>query len=72
MVDLLLLLQQASAEEADKWTGERQGKGEKVPLEVRALHTWTDAVSMETRNVNPEGTQARASGGRKEGKSDHQ
>ncbi len=43
MVDLLLLFQQISAEEAEEWTGERQGKGEKVPLEVRAFHTWMEA-----------------------------
>ncbi len=54
MVDLILLLQQASAEEAEGWTGERQGKGEKVPHDVRALHTWTYAGSTETRNVDPE------------------
>ncbi len=44
--------------EADEWTGERQGKGEKVPHEVRTLHTWTDAGSTETRNVDPDETQA--------------
>ncbi len=54
--DFLLLLQQVSAEEAEEWTREREGKGEKVPLEVRALHTWTDAGSTETRNVDPDGT----------------
>ncbi len=80
--DLLLLLQQAPAEEAEEWTGERQGteewtgeregKEEEVPLKVRAPHTWTDAGSTETRNVDQDGTQARASGGRKEGRSDHQ
>ncbi len=72
MVDLLLLLQQVSAEEAEEWTGERQGKGEEFPLEVRALHTWTEAGSMETRNIDPDGTQARVSSGRKEGKSEYQ
>ncbi len=65
-MNLLLLLQQASAEEAEEWTGERGGKGEEVPPEVRALHTWSDAGSTETRNVDPDGTQARASGGREE------
>ncbi len=55
---LLLLLQQISAEEAEERTGERQWKREKVPHEVRALHTWTDAGSMEKRNVDPDGAQA--------------
>ncbi len=58
MVDLLLLHQQISAEEVEEWTGEREGKGEKVPHKDRALHTWTDAGSMETRNADPDGTQA--------------
>ncbi len=70
-MDPLLLLQQVLVEEAEEWTRERQGKGEKVPLEVRALHTWTEAGSAETRNVDPDGTQARASGGRKEGGSEY-
>ncbi len=59
IVDLLLLLQvQVSAEEADEWTGERQEKGEEDPLEVRSIHTWTEAGSTETRNVDPDETQA--------------
>ncbi len=37
MVDLLLLLQQASAEEADKWTGKREGKGEEVPQSEKSM-----------------------------------